>query len=257
MLIEHISVSRKSVWDQCALLYKYKYHLKIKPSEPEPMYFVYGKLVHKIAEHFVREKAKVPLREITQDVLNGKIPLEYNKSAPVLPVEYRQRLPNDLRSIYSLTEQIGTEGHLEYEFSYDLDPPNNCFIKGFIDRIIPKNDKWYIIDYKTTKQGKFRKDEQTILDDLQLRMYARVVQKYFNVPAENISCALYYLEGANLVAARYSEQSLERAEKELLYAYKCIKAANPETVQGTTGSHCQRCDYRSMCSLYRQYIQAG
>jgi ATP-dependent helicase/DNAse subunit B len=50
MNIEHISVSRYQVFVECKQKYKYRYHLAIKPDKPEPFYFTYGKIVHKIAE---------------------------------------------------------------------------------------------------------------------------------------------------------------------------------------------------------------
>ncbi|MFX5760977.1 PD-(D/E)XK nuclease family protein, partial [Acinetobacter baumannii] len=79
-----------------------------------------------------------------------------------------------------------------------------------------------IIDYKTTKKGMWRKDTNTIRKDLQLRCYGRVVQREFGAKAENIMAALYYLEGGNLVATKFTEQSLASSEKELLDAYNQI-----------------------------------
>ena len=65
-----MSVSRKSVWDECKKKYYYKYHLKLDSEEPEPFYFTYGKIIHKIAEEFVERKGKTTINEITNLVLN-------------------------------------------------------------------------------------------------------------------------------------------------------------------------------------------
>lgn len=252
MEIEHISVSRHSTWQQCQQSYKYKYHLKMSPLGPEPFYFVYGKIIHKIAEEYVSLKGEKLLSEVANDVLQGKIPLERNGNvfAPDLPPDYRRRMPEHLKSIKTITDKMGTDGQLEYPFNYDLDPPNNKFIKGFIDRLINKGDMWFILDYKTTKKGKWRKDNQSITHDLQLRTYARVVQKHFNVPAENIRCALYYLEGGNLVAAKYSQASIEAAEAELLQAYNDIVSKDADKVKGNVGEHCNRCDWKTICPFF-------
>src|SRR6185295_3062375 len=51
--IEHISISRESIWNECQYKYKYRYHLDLKPPE-EPIYFEYGKIVHKIIEDYTR-----------------------------------------------------------------------------------------------------------------------------------------------------------------------------------------------------------
>lgn len=161
-------------------------------------------------------------------------------------------MPGHLRSIQQLTDKIGSGGIVEHKFRYDLEPPQEKFVTGFIDRLIMSGDKQkaFILDYKTTKKGPYRVTKQSIIHDLQLRTYARVVQREFGIKAENIKCALYYLEGGDLIAASYTEDSLAKAEIELLEAYNSIKGANPDKVWGTTGQHCQRCEYRDMCPFW-------
>ena len=247
-----MSVSRKSVWDECKKKYHFKYHLKVESEEPEPFYFTYGKIVHKIAEEYVRLDGKSNIGEVTSLVLNGEIPLEENVFAPNLPTEYKIKLPNHIKAIDKITKQIGFNGELEWDFKYDLDNPNGKYVIGFIDRLIRKKDNFFILDYKTTKKGKFRKNKQTIKDDLQLRTYARIVQKQFNVPAENINTALYYLEGGDLISTKFSERSLESAENILLESYNSILSSDPDKVWGTVGNHCQRCEYSKMCPFFNK-----
>ena len=252
--IEHISVSRKGTWDECKLRYKYQYHLKLDSGVPEPWHFTYGKIVHKIAEDYVSSKGDKQIGECAADVLRRKIPIdEYMGKkvfAPSLPTKYREKLPAHLRALKTITEQIGMEGELEHHFKYDLDPPHKKYVKGFIDRIIQREDQWFVLDYKTTKKGKWRKDNNSIVHDIQLRMYARVVQREFNVPVENIRAALYYLEGGELVATRFSEESVKQAEQELLNTYNEIINTNPDDVRGTVGDHCRFCAFRRRCPFY-------
>jgi RecB family exonuclease len=255
MDIRHISISRKGVWDECQQKYKYQYHLKVESPEEEPFYFTYGKIIHKIAEAYVDHKGGMLLEEVAREVLRGKIPVDTNEEgtpvyAPQLPLDYKQRVSGHLKSIQRLTDKLGMEGETEYEFRYDLDPPNERFITGVIDRMFEKNGIWYIVDYKTTKRGPWRKTPETITEDLQLRCYARVVQRTFNVPANKIKCALYYLEGGNLVGAQFNDQSLLNAEQELLKAYIEIQNADPDKVWGNVTEKCRRCDFRSMCPFY-------
>lgn len=248
-----MSVSRKSTCDQCDQLYKYQYHLKLKSLEPEPFYFVYGKIVHKIAEEYVAQRGDRQLYEIVSDVLGGKIPIERGESdvfAPSIPPEYKKRMPEHLESIKKITEKIGFDGHLEYPFYEDLDAPNKKHVKGFIDRLYQKGDLWYIIDYKTTKPGKYRKNNQTIVHDLQLRTYSWIVQKHFNVPAENIRAALYYLEGANIVGAKFTQAAIDRAPMELLETYNRISQLEPDRVLGNVDEHCRRCNFRKICPFF-------
>ena len=252
MDINHISVSRKGCFDLCQQQYKFKYHLKVETDVEEPFYFTYSKIVHRIAEKYVDYKGKKEIGEVANDVLLGKLLLdEYNNSfAPPLPPEYRKRFPSHIRSVKSLVDQMGFEGETEYKFTYDLDPPNGKNVTGVIDRLIIKNDKCFIVDYKTTKKGRWRKNSRTIKTDLQLRCYSKVVQKEFGIKAQNIKSALYYLEGADLIGACYSEDSLRRAEDDLLEVYNVIQQTNPDEVWGNVGDHCKRCDYRKICPFY-------
>lgn len=251
MNIEHISVSRSKSYKQCRYYYKLKYHQKIPNPGEEQFYFTYGKIIHKIAEVYVEEKGKRSLGEVSTDVLRGKIELEPGKIAPALPADYKRRMPEHLRSIQDLTNRIGLDGELEYKFRYDLDPPNNKFVTGFIDRLVIRGDKAFIVDYKTTKRGPYRETKQSIVHDPQLRCYSRVVWKEFGIKPANIHCALCYLEGGDLIAAKYSEESLLRIEKEMLSVYNAILEDDPETVRGSTGQHCTRCEYKNMCPFFQ------
>lgn len=257
MNITHLSVSRKSVWDECKKKYHFKYHLKIEPEEEEPFYFTYGKIIHKIAEEYVKNEGKINIKEITSNVTDGSIPLQINENnekvlAPEIPFEYKIKMNSHLGAIVKLTEQTGFGGELEWNFKYDLDPPRNKLVVGFIDRLIRKKDNFFILDYKTTKRGNWRKTPQTIKEDLQLMSYARIVQKQFNVPAENISAALYYLEGANLISTKFNQKTLDSAEKILLNCYNEIKNYDPENVWGNVGNHCKRCEYNKICPFYKK-----
>jgi len=255
MNISHMSVSRHSVIELCEQQYKYKYHLKTESLEPEPFYFIYGKIFHKIAEEYVLNKGERPLPEITKAVLNGEIIIEEQNGqpvyAPTLPNNYRNRMGEHLRNLKNLTDQLGYDGHTEYDFEYDLDPPNHKNLVGFIDRLFQKGDNWYIIDYKTTQRGPYRKNEKTISSDLQLRCYGKVVQRDFGVKAENIRAALYYVEGGNLIGTTFTQASLDAAEEELRQSYLAIEAKNPDVVTGNVGDHCNRCNWRKMCPFFR------
>ncbi len=252
MDINHISVSRKKTFDSCGQKYKYQYHEKLKPTKEEPFHFTYGKLIHKIAEEYVECKGTKKLGEIGKEIMRGKVEMEPGVFAPkVLPDEYAKKFPKHLRAIQNLTDKIGYDGIVEHQFRYDLDPPNNRCVTGFIDRLIIKNDRAFLIDYKTTKKGKWRVNKDTVKHDLQLRCYARVVQREFGIKPENIKTALFYLEGENLVAATFSEASLALVEADLLDTFKDIEDTNPDKVWGRVGWHCNHCDFNNICPFFK------
>jgi putative RecB family exonuclease len=248
--IDHISVSRANNYEQCPKQYKYKYHDQIPNPGEEPFYFVYGKVVHKIAESYVAGAGSKSIGEVQQDVLRGKIELEPGKVAPPIPSPYKRRMPAHLNHIKQMTDKLGFDGLLEHAFEFDLEPPNHKLVVGFIDRLVIKKDKAFILDYKTTKAGKFRVNQETVKTDLQLRTYARVVNRDFGIAAENILCTLYYLEDGEKASAKFSEATLLKTEKELLDMYNTIAAHDPEQVRGTVGEHCNRCVYKGMCPFF-------
>lgn len=250
MDIEHISVSRKQTFFDCPAKYKYRYHLKMIPEGPQPVYLSYGKTVHKVAEEYVRAGGSIPIEDIAKDVLSGRILVEADTPAPPLEGEYTKKFPEHIRHIKELTEKIGFDGHLEYQFKYDLDPPHGRMATGFIDRLIIRGDKYFILDYKTTKKGFWRKNSNTIKKDLQLRTYGRVVQREFGAKAENIRAALFYLEGGELVSVRFDDYMLESAESELLNAYKEIESMHEDEAYTRVGDQCKRCDYKNICPAY-------
>jgi len=251
MNINHISISRNGTWQECKQKYKFKYHLELSSPEVEPPYFAYGKIVHKAIELHTASRGKADMRGIVADLLTGKIDLEPGRKAPSLSLDYKKKLPEHLRSYMKLAQRIGYEGEIEWPFLYDLDPPHKLEAKGFIDRLIRKGDDFFIIDYKTTKRGPWRKTPENITGDLQLQMYARVVQREFGADPSRIKAALYYLDGAQLVAAKFSEQTLLAAEKHLLDVYRDIVNTPPEAVVGNAGGHCERCEYRRVCPYYK------
>ena len=250
MNITNISVSRKQVWDDCHQKYKYQYHMKVPSPDKEPSECIYVTIVHKIAEEYVRCEGSKLIETVAHEVLSGKISLDKDQKIPELPAEYKKKIKEHIQNIKKFTDSTGFGGRLEYNFKYDLDPPNGKYVLGFIDRLIQKENKFWIVDYKTTKKGFWRKGLKEIKGDLQLRCYARVVQKEFNVPAENIKAALYYLDGAEVVGACFSEASLLSAEKELLDAYNAIEKKNADEVWGNVGNHCKLCSYKSICPFY-------
>lgn len=251
MNIDHISISRAGTWEECKQRYKFRYHLKMTPPGETPFYFTYGKIVHKIAEEYISQQGQKNLNEICTSVLNGDVEVENGEKAPSLPPDYKNRLPGHLRAIDNLTKQIGFGGELELPFDLDLDPPHKKMIAGVIDRLIPKNDKYFIIDYKTTKRGVWRKTALTIKKDLQLQTYAWAIHKLYRIEIEQIRGALYYLEGGSLIPTKFNKESVYNVVKYLADTYDEIKSFDPNMVIGTTGDHCGRCDYRSICPFYK------
>lgn len=242
-----MSVSRKQCYNQCPYQYRYKYHDKIEVDEPIADHFVYGTIIHKIVEDYIRCQGQKSIHEIAKTVLLS--PNEKGILTPI-PQQYNKKFPIHLENLKKLSDQIGYDGELEWPFLHDLDPPNQRCVKGFIDRLIIRGEKYFVLDYKTTKKGMWRKNSNTIRNDLQLRTYARIIQKTFGAKPENIRAALFYVEGAEIVSAKFTEEQLISAEKELFDTYIEIENLKAEEAAGRLGNHCKFCVYRKICPWY-------
>lgn len=250
MKIDHISISRDSIYSECPQKYKFRYHLNVIPDVETPFYFTFGKIIHKIIEEHSKLRGEKSISRIKSEILSGQIELEPGKKAPPLENRDHVRLASHLRNYMRLVEKIGYDGEIEWYFNYDLDPPNKKTLVGVIDRLIIKDNSAYVIDYKTTKPSKWRKDHTTITKDTQLACYCYVVSKTYGIPPKSIKAALYYLEDAKLVPVIFSEKSLASVPTYLLNAYNKIQLANPDEAVGNVGDHCRRCEYRRICPFY-------
>jgi ATP-dependent exoDNAse (exonuclease V) beta subunit len=250
MNINHISISREGVYHTCPQKYKYQYHLQQISTEPTPIYFTFGKLLHRIIEEYTKSEGSKDIHLIKKSILSGELELEPGKKCPELDVSYLHKLTIHLANFMKLSDKIGFGGEVEYPFYIDLDVPNKRMLKGFIDRVILKDGNAFILDYKTTKASYWRKNPSTITKDLQLQCYCWVIMNHFKIAPKNIKAALYYLEDGLLVPACFGENTLSKVPERLVKVYKEIENANPDHVVGNVGNHCKFCDWRSKCPFY-------
>ena len=254
MDIDYLSVSRKQCWDTCELQYKYKYHLKLISEKPQQIFFTYGQVIHKAAELFVGSKGSKNIDYFIKEILTGNISLDRFKPANkiYLPPPYFDKISKHIRNLSKITEFLGFDGETEFEFQHDLNPPNNLILKGYIDRLLKKNDKFFVIDYKTTKPGPFRKDKNTIKKDLQMQSYSLVVRDKFNIEGQKIVLALFYLDDGKMISVSFDDKTLDECKKTLLNTFETIKNKDPEHARPNVGNHCRFCDYSDICPYYKK-----
>lgn len=238
-----MSVSRKQTWESCQLKYKYKYHLELHIPSDTPSFFTYGKMVHKIAELYVIGKGLTDISELARDCFNGKIKVENNTEIKVERWFY-YKIQRHIENIRKISNTIGFDGMTEYKFGFQYE---NAFISGVIDRLIARGNKYYILDYKTTKKGPFRKDAVSIKEDEQLRCYAFAVSHLFNVQIEDVKVALYYLDEPELISTKYTKDQIDSTLRELDMCYVAISSTNEDNVNANPGTHCKFCEYKSIC----------
>jgi CRISPR/Cas system-associated exonuclease Cas4 (RecB family) len=222
----------------------------VVPNRPEQLYFTYGKLVHTAAEIFVESKGQKPIREIVSDLLQGRIEFDGSDNVCRLDESYFKKLYEHIGFIERFTQKVGFDGEIEHEIKYDLDPPNNKIFLGYIDRLIVRDNQAIIIDYKTSKNNKWRKNKVSIKKDLQLNAYALYVHEKFNIAPENIQAALVYLEEPQVVSTNFNKQGLQLTKQILKNSYYAIEEFDASKVKGNVGYHCKRCDYSDQCPFF-------
>lgn len=148
--------------------------------------------------------------------------------------KYYQKGKDALKEFYKLHEENWPKiKFLEKGFNLKI---KNYLIKGAIDRIDVHDDKVEIIDYKT---GKFPKEKKDIE---QLLLYALAVKEIFQQKPEKIT--YYYLEENKLLSFDIKEEELVKVQQ---WALEWIEKILNSDFVATPGFHCQHCDFYSIC----------
>lgn len=261
MIIKNASVSRLAVFDECSLKYRYRYHDKIESPLPEPSYFQLGTLMHETIELFTKrnmDASTVTFQEMQSLVVEvakgdsdfGNITSEEIRRVPGFLNNFI-KLQRDIQSMMpdrrELTEWAIPEQVIASGPDHDMNDME-VGMSGFIDRLIFHRDKALIIDYKTTKISGHKKISEAAVDP-QLRTYSYFVNKEFGIPAENITAMLYYLENGRRVPATFTDEDLQEQIGIIREKSLNILATPPESARATSGSHCNFCDYRTICPV--------
>jgi hypothetical protein len=199
----------------CPAKYKYRYHLKMIPEGPHDQYTsVTGKQSTKLPKR-IRSGRWFP--HSNRRHCQGRIVRansgrsRYARTAP-----WKGNIPKNSRSILgtlkSLPKKIGFDGHLEYQFKYDLDPPHGRMATGFHR---PAHYSWrpvFHLGLQDDQKGLLAKEQTTRSKRIcELRItYGRVVRREFGAKAEEHSCGLILpRRRLELVSVRFGDYMLE------------------------------------------------
>ena len=251
MNLEYISVSTVESWRQCQLKWALA-HDGTPRVETTSEALLYGSAVHSFAETLAMtmgaEKCfdTVRPRLTASDTRNSGV----TSSCPY-PPGFATKYAEDMQTIRGwLTNLIkpSYKCHVEHKLEFELTPTLQFL--GYIDFLQLKilageSRSAYILDYKTTKQSKWREPASK---SLQLKMYAAVISQQFDIPPQNITCALGFLRGQELSEWNFTETQLADTIQEVVECAETIRAVTEP--QPTPSALCQYCDNRERCSYW-------
>ncbi|OUW62634.1 MAG: hypothetical protein CBD58_01580 [bacterium TMED198] len=162
---EPVSLSASSIecYNSCSMKYKFRYIDKV-PEKPSKKFFQLGRIVHDVAREF--HDQELSTKEEVYDLLE----MYWNTEGYEFVYEekqYKEDAKKILENFYNYS--IASQGKIisiEEKFKVYL---GNCILRGQCDRIDLDEKGFHIIDYKTSKKKKSKKE---LMNDYQLGVYA-------------------------------------------------------------------------------------
>lgn len=198
------SYSRIDTYNMCPSKYFYSYISK-EPRQFAPAATL-GNIVHDVFENVL---------ENDKDLVLDELHSEYEKVIPVWDPE--SKIPKELidagrqilDSFYDDNHGLPTSIY-DKELSFDV-VLGSYRLRGFIDRVDIVGDQLNIIDYKT---GKWEVAQKNIHENLQLGIYAAVMDYFF--PEKKIYAELYYLRSGKRKGHFYTKEDIKNIKTTLV-----------------------------------------
>ena len=223
MFIKTFSPSKYNTYKECPLKYRYRYIDYLKDDYNATLStdaLQFGSYIHKILEDGVNATSIEELREIGKG-LRGN----YKFKGRIKDTE------TCIRNFFEFNSNL--EGSISTEMIFSEQVIDDLSVNGIIDRVCKsKSGKYLVIDYKTSKREKTKRELQT---DPQLMTYAAAIAKMYNVPVQNVSVSHYYPLTGNLVALRYLPPQISSFLRK-------VSDFKPQVNQ-----YCNWCGYKDIC----------
>lgn len=236
-----LSYSKITDFLSCPKKFQLKHILNLEEEFKETIYTALGSSIHSAIEESLKKDFDYDAclcifkRELNKHIDNIEtkekqllfLPTWYNKGEVILTYFYSHYY-NKLK---------GKVLEAEKYFSYPITIKNiNILFNGIIDLIYQDEGGIKIIDWKTGKK-------QTKKDDFQLRIYALVLNKLFNMDVKEFEYV--FLKEKTKNKKDVNNKILEQTEKEL---YDIIeKILNTSDFERNYTSNCRYCSVRNQC----------
>lgn len=236
--MEKIKLSYSSICDfkQCPKCYELKHILKLQPEFKDTIHTCFGSSIHKVIEQSLKNDKILKLDEIYNmfpNIFIKNLDNVENKDIIIVP-QWIETGKNCLQYYYNNYYKQIKDNFITAEqyFSYNI--KDNIYFNGLIDVIVKNNKNINILDWKT---GKYYKD------DLQLKLYALVMQKLYGVMTTEIE--LIFIKVYKNNKTIINQDILDETD---LFLNKIIDKIIQTTIfERKYSSLCKFCNVRQFC----------
>jgi len=241
MKLEYVSTSTVETWRDCQMKWYLGHDGSPRP-ELKGDALLYGSAIHDFAEKqalklgaMKNESASRPKDAVTKT---------WQSDAPY-PPGFAARWAADQNTVTRWLRSLFVDPSYDYEVERRLEHKlsDDLTFVGYIDFLRTGEGEAFILDYKTTKQSKWRKPAKS---SLQLKAYAAVISKQFDIRAERVTCALGFLQGELLDSVVFTQRQLDSAMADIVECADVIR--NTDKASVTPSQLCQYCDFRERCA---------
>jgi len=191
----YISFSELLTWYECHFKHKLKYIDQIQLDGPNEN-TEFGQVLHDILENYLKTKT-LPNFEEQKNILTEA----FSKLKNFSELEEQKELWQDvLEPIVSQVPSFMNEKFpnweyiaAEYEMFEPIENETGYFFKGFVDGIIKSNGKYYIIDWKGSKDWWDKSKSSDPKKYLQLVLYKHFFSIKNGIPLSDIECGFVVL----------------------------------------------------------------
>jgi len=245
---EHLSVSRLKLYDRCPLAFKARYIDRCEELSGDAA--MMGKLAHRALELIFGLVIK---EEHVGRVLDGTINSLFRQAFREEETTSRAHFFEALLMVrrYMACLRVDHRKVLSVEREIDLKLGGHR-IKGFIDRIDRRGERWVeIIDYKTNRQM-FTREE--LDQDLQMSMYGIAVRKLYPW-AEQVTYRFDMLRHGESQSTSRTIDQLRDASRYVIEMGNRIESSL--SFPAKLHHLCGWCSFRGICGAYQEAISRG
>ncbi len=265
--MHHISFSSFKDWNKCPFLFKVK-HIDKVFSFTGNVYTCYGTAMHKICENYMKhvfpknqelfEKENVITffneyykKECQKNIsLQEAQKVELSEKDILLTGQSYEDYLQYIKENFSNTHEVFST---EYMIENEIDFCNTDIkFKGIIDLILKEkqNDKYIIIDYKTTLYGWDKYQRSDKITAYQLVIYKYFFSKANNIPLENIDIFFMLIKKSAKPGNHIEMLKITSGKKKIqncidLFKRFLLSVKNKNFIKNKL--NCEKCEYKIEC----------